>query len=62
MSRAQSGVGKSLLSMGLAAVTANTSGTAYLIDIDPHRLWLRWPPGPNALVLPCRNSRGERGP
>ena len=35
MSRAQSGVGKSLLSMGLAAVTANTSGTAYLVDIDP---------------------------
>ena len=35
MSRAQSGVGKSLLSMGLAAVTANMSGTAYLVDIDP---------------------------
>ena len=29
------GVGKSLLSMGLAAVTADTNGTAYLVDIDP---------------------------
>jgi chromosome partitioning protein len=29
------GVGKSLLSMALAAVTADTNGTAYLIDIDP---------------------------
>lgn len=29
------GVGKSLLSMGLAAVTADTNGRAYLVDIDP---------------------------
>ena len=29
------GVGKSLLSMGLAAVTSDTNGTAYLVDIDP---------------------------
>ena len=29
------GVGKSLLSMGLASVTADTNGTAYLLDIDP---------------------------
>jgi chromosome partitioning protein len=29
------GVGKSLLSMGLAAVTADTNGSAYLVDIDP---------------------------
>src|SRR5262249_17478242 len=29
------GVGKSLLSMGLAAVTADTNGSASLVDIDP---------------------------
>ncbi|MEV7808963.1 ParA family protein [Microbispora sp. NPDC088329] len=29
------GVGKSLLSMGLAAVTADASGRAFLVDIDP---------------------------
>jgi hypothetical protein len=29
------GVGKSLLSMGLAAVTAGTNGRAHLVDIDP---------------------------
>ncbi len=29
------GVGKSLLSMGLAAVTSDTNGMAYLVDIDP---------------------------
>jgi chromosome partitioning protein len=29
------GVGKSLLAMGMAAVTADTNGTAYLVDIDP---------------------------
>jgi Mrp family chromosome partitioning ATPase len=29
------GVGKSLLSMALAAVTSDTNGTAYLVDIDP---------------------------
>ena len=29
------GVGKSLLSMGLAAVTADANGRAFLVDIDP---------------------------
>ncbi|MGI5493900.1 AAA family ATPase [Microtetraspora malaysiensis] len=29
------GVGKSLLSLGLAAVTADASGKAFLVDIDP---------------------------
>ena len=29
------GVGKSLVSMGLAAVTADTNGRVFLVDIDP---------------------------